>query len=144
MEANANTITTMGLISSEVYDNGKIKKYFIDNPKDMVLQNGTTYKVLDHTGDSTLTGFQALLLQEEGTKNYVIAFRGTELLSLTDWIVDLQSGIYNYNAQLIPALNFVNKALNNPKYDITIKNLTLTGHSLGGILTQAVFSVKSV
>ena len=145
MEANANTIKTMGIISNEVYNKNKaIIDYFkddydIDGNKIIKFIEGTTYKVLDHTGDSTLTGFNALLLQEEGTKNYVIAFRGTD--SILDGLVDLAIGGH-FNPQYNDAVAFVNKALSNP--DINKNNLTLTGHSLGAILTQQVGATLSI
>lgn len=67
MDTSANTITTMGIISNEVYDDGQVKKYFKDNPENLVA-NGTTYVVKDRTGDSTLSGFNALLLQDTTKK----------------------------------------------------------------------------
>ena len=72
MNANANTITTMGIISDEVYKN---KKYFVD--EEDLKANNHTYKVLDHT-PATDQGFNALLLQDTQTGKYVIAFRGTQ------------------------------------------------------------------
>ncbi len=78
MDTSANTITTMGIISNKVYDDGIIKEYFTDNPEPFVA-NGTTYEVIAHTPDSTLSGFQALLLKSGD--QYVVAFRGTELIS---------------------------------------------------------------
>jgi len=131
---NANTVTTMGIISNEVYDENNI--YFTDKEKTLNANN-TTYKVLNHTPDTTLSGFNALLLQEIGTSNYVIAFRGTEATSsLSDIVTDILAGTYNINLQYDNAIDFVNEAL---KIDgISETNLTLTGHSLGGILTQQV------
>ena len=99
MEANANTIRTMGIISNEVYNSTPGKDYFNDNPDDIIIKN-KTYKVLDHTGDWSSNGFQALLLQEEGTKNYVIAFRGTQekFDIVDDAIIGLQNHSYEFQA----------------------------------------------
>ncbi|MBN1839165.1 MAG: DUF2974 domain-containing protein [Campylobacterales bacterium] len=131
MDTSANTITTMGIVSNEVYaDNGQ--KYFTDNPGTLVA-NGTEYEVIDHTSDSSLNGFQALLLKS-GTQ-YVIAFRGTD--SLVDGIIDITAlPLANYNPQYNSAVEFVNNAIQT--YGIDKSSLTLTGHSLGGILTQQV------
>ena len=113
MDTNTSTITTMGIIANEVYNKNKaIIDYFkddydIDGNKIVKFIEGTTYKVLDHTGDWSLNGFQALLLEELKTDqngnvlkdtngkdlttgNYVIAFRGTD--SILDGLVDLAIG----------------------------------------------------
>lgn len=49
MDTNANIITTMGIISDEVYK----EKYFNEETKELKA-NGTIYEVIAHTGDSTL------------------------------------------------------------------------------------------
>ena len=90
------------------------------------------YVILDSQSTPN-TDFQGLLLQEEGTNNYVVAFRGTS--SFTDGLVDLVIAGH-YNAQFLDAVNFVSNAL--ARDGIDKNNLTLTGHSLGGILTQQV------
>ena len=79
---------------------------------------------------------QALLLKTQGGK-FIIAFRGTEG-NPNDIFYDITTGVLNYNPQIPEAAAFVQKALDNPDYNITTSNLTLTGHSLGGILTQSV------
>lgn len=140
---DVNTITKMGIISDEVYAD-KGQKYFEDLPDNpdgsknyqVLVANGTTYKVISHTGDSTLSGFNALLLQDTTTGNYTIAFRGTEPLSPIDWITDILAGTNNVNLQYNAAVSFVNKMMS--EYGISASQLTLTGHSLGGILTQQV------
>jgi len=150
MEANANTITTMGIISNEVYAN-KNQPYFKDLPDNPdgsrnyqpLKANGKTYKVLDHTPASD-TAFNALLLQEDGTQNYVIAFRGTQ--EKFDVVDDAIIGLHNYSIEFQQAKAWVDTILNTKDkgYDVTTNNLTFTGHSLGGILTQAVGAVYQV
>ncbi|ARU49074.1 Mbeg1-like protein [Sulfurospirillum diekertiae] len=142
MDTSANIITIMGIISSEVYnDNKTIIDYFTDelnddgSKKEKVIE-GTTYKVINHTPNSALSGFNALLLQDTTTGNYTIAFRGTEPLSPMDWITDILAGASNVNLQYNAAVSFVNKMMS--EYGISASQLTLTGHSLGGILTQQV------
>ena len=137
MDTRASTITRMGIISNEVYD----KNYF-NGKFDVLKANNHTYKVLDHTPTSN-QGFNALLLQDTITGKFVIAFRGTEKNSadiLTDLVI---AG--HYNDQYSDAVAFVNNALGKTYKDengndVTVnkESLTLTGHSLGGILTQQV------
>ncbi len=59
MNTNANTITTMGIISDRVYNQDKGKDYFKIGAN--VEANGTTYKVIDHTPTDN-QGFNALFL----------------------------------------------------------------------------------
>jgi hypothetical protein len=55
MEVNANKITTMGIISNEVYD----AKYFTDDAVASGLKiKGTKYKVLDHTHTNRKPGIK--------------------------------------------------------------------------------------
>lgn len=92
MEANANTLVTMGIISGEVY-----KETYFNG--DLTEIEGTTYIVKDHTPNSTLSGFNALLLQDTLTGEYVIAYRGTEWYSIADWVTNIQIGVDNYAPQ---------------------------------------------
>lgn len=151
MDTSANIITTMGIIADEVYaDKGQnyFKDLYDENGKKItqfLSANGTIYEVVTSTGyndiigDSSLNGFQALLLKS-GTQ-YVIAFRGTD--SLLDGIIDITAlPLCNYNPQYASAVEFVNNALAMPGIDKS--NLTLTGHSLGGILTQQVGASLSI
>lgn len=135
MEVNANTLATMGIISDEVYK----EKYFSSEAiiKKEVLE-GTTYTVVDYA--DTSTGMQALLLQSGG--KYVIAFRGTS--SILDWVTNFQIAADNYNPQFNDAFTFVQNILNDKNLNVTTSNLTLTGHSLGGILTQSVGAVLQI
>ena len=82
MDTSANIITTMGIIANEVYASNK-QTYFEDlyengeKIEQSLEANGTTYKVIDHTPADN-EGFNALLLKDESTGEYVIAFRGTQ------------------------------------------------------------------
>ena len=73
---NNETVKDMGVLAKEAY-----KNYSQNDP----IDNLPRYKVLE-TQDSLLSplyaeffGFQAMLLEEQGTGKYVIAFRGTEV-----------------------------------------------------------------
>ena len=127
MNTLENTITTMGLLSKEAYNVGNFQIGA------EITANNQTYKVIDYV--STASDFQALLLKNESGK-FVMAFRGTELDSILDWLNDVSIGLANINEQYNDAKEFLEKAMKD--YGVTIDNLTLTGHSLGGILTQQV------
>jgi Ca2+-binding RTX toxin-like protein len=140
MESNANTLVTMGIISGEVYNSD----YFTIKDDGSLVKDtieGTTYKVIDHTPNSTLSGFNALLLQDTAG-NYVLAYRGTEWYSISDWVTNIQIGIDNYAPQFDEAYNFTLDMI--VKYTIDTSELTLTGHSLGGMLTQSVGAVLQI
>ncbi|MDD5387552.1 MAG: Calx-beta domain-containing protein [Sulfuricurvum sp.] len=138
MSLNNNTITDMGILSSEVYD--ARNRYFVFNAdgtriESIIVTDNATYTIIDSS--DTLTDMQALLLKNESTGQFVIAFRGTEGTT-GDIISDILNGVANYNPQIADARAFVQKALDNPDYNIMTSNLILTGHSLGGMLTQAI------
>ncbi|MDO9267188.1 MAG: hypothetical protein Q7U00_08925, partial [Sulfurimonas sp.] len=148
MTLDQNIITDMGILSNEVYD--VRNKYFTFNndgtrvESKIITANGT-YTIIDSA--NTATSMQALLLKAPDG-SFVIAFRGTQ--EFGDVITDLLIGVSSlftgtitaFNAQRPDAMAFVQKALNNQKYNITASNLTLTGHSLGGILAQSLASVN--
>ena len=127
MNTLENTITTMGLLSKEAYNVGNFQIGA------GITANNKTYKVVNFA--DTANDFQALLLQDESGK-FVMAFRGTERDSTLDWLNNAGIGLANINEQYNDAKEFLEKAMKD--YGVTIDNLTLTGHSLGGILTQQV------
>ena len=130
-------ITEFGLLAEMAYLNlqdnigSKINKFVNKNGAKRTLSK--KYKIVDYV--STASDFQALLLQDESGK-FVMAFRGTERDSISDWLNDVSIGFKNINEQYNDAKEFLEKAMKD--YGVTIDNLTLTGHSLGGILTQQV------
>ncbi len=99
------------------------------------------YDIKEFSSDDGLFGsdFQAMLLKNKETAQYTIAFRGTE--SKKDWLVD---GIIasNHNVQYNEAIEFVENSIK--KHNIKKEDLTLTGHSLGGILVQEVGSTLGI
>lgn len=133
------TITEMGLLSQMAYqsfgsDLVKGQSYHKFTDDGVVYYLDKTYTVIDHT--DTSTDMQALLLKSGD--EYVVAFRGTA--GVVDIAVDAVIGLGNINAQYTEALAFVKKALGKTYDGVTVTedNLTLAGHSLGGILTQQV------
>ena len=145
-------ISDMGILSNVAYEEyGGASRVFlgaqISSDKDQLYYLSSSYTVIDYT--STSTDMQALLLAKNDisgnpTDEYVIAFRGTEPNSFFDIGTDVIIGLDNYNLQFEDAKAFVQAALNRTDYNITQDNLTLTGHSLGGILTQSVGAVLGI
>ncbi len=135
------TITDMGMLSNEVYND----KYFefeivngIKQYKNPIKTANGTYTIID--SEDTLNGMQALLLKAPDGK-FVIAFRGTEAKP-NDIFYDVTTAFFNFNPQILEAEAFVKKMMLD--YNITASNLTLTGHSLGGILTQSVGATLNI
>ena len=128
-------ITEFGLLAEMAYLNlqdnigSEINKFV--NKKGIERTLSKKYKIVDYV--STASDFQALLLQDESGK-FVMAFRGTT--NILDWLNNAGIGLANINKQYNDAKEFLEKAMT--EHGVTIDNLTLTGHSLGGILTQQV------
>ena len=139
-------ITEMGKLSQAAYqkfgndglNNGLPLNYFDDAKIKYDLNS--SYQIIDYLDTNADT--QALFLQDNNTKECIIAFRGTG--EVWDGIVDLKISFKNINEQYADASSFTQKALAtiaNDKQcsiDKAKSYLTLTGHSLGGILTQKV------
>ena len=134
MTMNKQIITDMGILSDIVYSNFDTEYIYkgaeIKADKSGEQTLSSAYTVKDYA--DTPTDMQALLLQNDD--KYVIAFRGTE--SAQDWVTNISTGVFNYNPQFNDALAFVQNMMS--EHNISASNLTLAGHSLGGILTQAV------
>ena len=94
----------------------------------------SAYEVIDYT--SSLGGMQAILFRINGSDEYVVAFRGSS--GAGDYVADLTSGIFNYNHQVDNAIYFVEQMM--MSHGISRERIVVTGHSLGGILTQVVGS----
>lgn len=154
---NEELITDMGILSYEVYDD--IKKYFVfengERVKNTITTVNGTYTIIDSTDNPndpntihSSTGMDAFLLRAPDGQ-YMIAFRGTEttfdylLTDFTIFLTSLATGTgIAWNAQRSDAEAFVAKMMKD--YNISTYNLTLTGHSLGGILAQTIASTQNL
>ncbi|HHD64766.1 MAG TPA: hypothetical protein ENK96_10510 [Desulfobulbaceae bacterium] len=147
MSSENQIIRDMGVLSDisySSYDGEFIQNHFQNNIPLTANEDGsfslsTPYTVIDYI-DTPVTNMQALLLQKTGTDDYVIAFRGTQ--EFADKLVDATIGLANFNPQFSAAHDFVQDMM--AAHDISADHLTLTGHSLGGILTQSVGAVMGI
>lgn len=115
-------IEDMGLLAKFVY---------AQNFSQLEKNLPNTYKV-EYFNSNYSSGFAGALLRDKNSGNYIIAFRGT------DELVDSLSWIGENTPQYQDAKNFVFDMI--IKYGIDKSNLTITGHSLGGILTVQIVS----
>jgi hypothetical protein len=141
-------ISDMGILSDVAYEEyGGLSRIYIgaeiSSDKEGAHTLSPSYTVIDYI-DTPVTDMQALLLKKTGAEEYVIAFRGTQ--EFADKLVDATIGFANFNPQFSAAKDFVQAALDmdDSVHNITTENLTLTGHSLGGILTQSVGAVMGI
>lgn len=103
-------------------------------------ENTGNWIILDHKND-WVTGFHAALYKNNETGQLVLAFEGTHILSVPDIVTDIQA-IDKPTFQHAQAISYTKYLIN--KYG---KNITLTGHSLGGGLAQfsaAAFGLKAI
>ncbi|PHM16873.1 MAG: hypothetical protein CJD30_09285 [Sulfuricurvum sp. PD_MW2] len=143
------TITEMGQLSNlayisygdQIYKGRTFQENFTLKDKDgkpVAFYLDNSYTVIDYDNNSGGHGMEAVLLRNNTTGKFVIAFRGTQ--EPEDYVYDVTTGFLNYNPQIPDATKFVNDMID--KYGssegLLKSNLTLTGHSLGGILTQAI------
>ena len=82
--------------------------------------------------DPNNSGYQGAAFQRNGTNEIVVANRGTEPTQYTDLRADLQMGLRQVPDQFYDAQNFLQQVMdaNNGA------NVSITGHSLGGALSQ--------
>ena len=136
------TITDMGILANEAYDDQN--KYFVfengQRKESLIVTANNTYTIIDSI--DTVNSMQALLLKDT-QGNFIISFRGTK--EPLDGFYDVTTGLLNYNPQIPDATAFVNAMLvNHANIGLTQSNLTLTGHSLGGILAQTIASTQNL
>jgi len=142
----------LAVLSEKAYDPKLFSKdgsKMIEIETKVGMSNKTfRFKIVDSTKSwdiKRLTGFNALSLNEIGTDKYVVAFRGTDMglnpLELIPTALDVFSDIaegVGLNPQVFIASRFTKKLLEKRDLNVQKDNVTLTGHSLGGILANHV------
>ena len=140
---NQQIITDMGILADIAYSEyGQENFIYYDkvinaNEDDSFTLN-SSYTVIDYRA-TLITNMQAILFAKNDsagnpTDEHVIAFRGTQ--ENLDWISNGLTALVNYNPQISAGRDFVQEMM--VAHNISAEDLTLTGHSLGGIITQAV------
>ena len=124
------TVKDYASLCKDSYENRSDKK-------DVTL-DGVTYQVLDYYSNP-ITGYQAVAYQHTGSKEVVIASRGTELGP--DILADAGMVITGANAQMPDARHFVARIKHRIEETAATEGkptprISLTGHSLGGSITQ--------
>ncbi len=136
MQDKSETIEIQGILAKEVYDNGNFNIGAIVK----TIEGGPTYTVCGISTDFNYdSGFQGMLLQDNQTGEFVIAFRGTEPNQGLDELYNdliiadiLYMGTGRGPQQMKDAMDFVNKMKD--LHGLNSTNTTFTGHSLGGAL----------
>ncbi len=103
--------------------------------------NGNRWVVVDVSRE-TSTGYQGALLKNLDTGKYELVSRGTEFdrEPIKDGVADLQMGLGRLPDQIADARAFLQASLDKIIDDggTTSSDLSLTGHSLGGSITQVL------
>lgn len=109
------------------------------NTRDRVELGGIEYKILEHV-DNPRNGYQGTIYQRVDTGDIVVAHRGTEQLLLDGAIADGGMVTRRTNLQAPDALALTERALARAELERSrfgeSREVTVTGHSLGGCLAQ--------
>lgn len=116
------------------------------DPKQREVEvEGVTYKILEHMDQPS--GYQGTIYQRVDTGDIVVAHRGTELnngvKAIVQDVVLADAGMVTQrtNLQTADAVELTRRALDyakksGPDYGNQTPEVTVTGHSLGGVLAQ--------
>ncbi|MGC1548012.1 MAG: XVIPCD domain-containing protein [Rhodanobacter sp.] len=121
-------------------DKDSYKTHKID---DKVILNGVAYKVIDYI-NNPITGYRGTAYQRIDTKEVVVTNRGTEPHGdgkYQDIITDMGMVLTGLNAQMPDARAFATRvksdvAKSAALYHYPVPPITVTGHSLGGAITE--------
>ncbi|MCI6694746.1 MAG: hypothetical protein MR469_03800, partial [Campylobacter sp.] len=123
-------------------------KNFANGDKVTNPATGSSFEVVEQTNEDG-GGFSGTLFKNTETNEYVIAFRGTELSDQKVDYVDIADDVIMLaantgllgdvtNKQFSQAFDFTNKQIAKILAKDPNAKISLTGHSLGGSLAQAV------
>lgn len=132
----------MALAARDSYDPADLVYFSLQHYQVGDLPDGPVPGDLDLLdGSSRDNGFDAALYRDYlgGSKDYILAYRGTETTVLADWIADLVQGIGFDSSQYVDAMALA--------YALDLDSLakgysvSYAGHSLGGGLASAASMV---
>ncbi len=128
----------MANLSARVYDSlwdvswDALAPAFFPN---MNFEGNTENYVVVQTYTETLDGFDAKLYFNTQNEGYVLAFRGTQIFSPSDWIADIAQALNDYVQVNITQYHKAVELAQELKVQYG-SNVQITGHSLGGGLAQ--------
>lgn len=128
----------MANLSSRVYDDLWDKAIDVIAPylfTDIDFEGNTEEYVVVRSYTETWDGFDAKLYYNTDTGDYVMAFRGTQVFSVADWMTDIAQILNDYIRVDISQYEQAVAIAHELKAQYGDK-LQFTGHSLGGGLAQ--------
>lgn len=104
--------------------------------EDEIYSDTRKYTVL-YVSPPSATNYRGAVVQDESTKQIVVVNKGTDPFVVHDIMADLGMGMMGKPTQWPEAANTMLWALNHARENnIPIKDVSITGHSLGGALAQ--------
>lgn len=133
-----------GDLSSDSYNSYRVGIQPVGQEETVEL-NGISYKILEHASNS-FNGYQGTIYQRMDTGDIIVAHRGTEVPGLKGVIQDAlftdgSMALDRVNPQEKDAIELTRRAIERAeeigkKPEQKTPEVTVTGHSLGGCLTQ--------
>lgn len=134
--------TELAFLSELIYDNSRVNQATSDAKANYVGPSGTLWELQAFRESST--GYQGAIFKNADTGEIVLVNRGTEigllggsgataLEAVRDLVTDAQMGIAALPGQFEAAEQLLSQAQNLAGSD---GSLTITGHSLGGSISQ--------
>ncbi|MGH8039833.1 MAG: DUF6792 domain-containing protein, partial [Stenotrophomonas sp.] len=107
--------------------------------EEKVYLNGHQYKIIEHVNDRR-SGYQGTAYQRVDSNEIIVSHRGTQEIFKDGVVTDAAMVLSRANPQANEALAFTKRTIaeaeiNDIRRGIST-NVTVTGHSLGGSLTQ--------
>ena len=126
-----NDVKDSAFLADQAYNN------FPNGRKITNPATGSSFEVVKQVNDEN-TGFSGTVFKNTETNEYVIAFRGTEWGDKLDWVHNAKMAFLYEGPQFDSAFDFTNKQIAEILAKDPDAKISLTGHSLGGSLAQAV------